>query len=285
MFQLMDRNVKWRSCIQSALAAVLLSMSLVAGSANAQNVGRTKVRLVAIGEGASIRVAGSATIPAGAVTTRDRRLAVLFSLSGDGRSERFQVALNYRHRFAVTHPTKLIGVLELHARVSENGQPVGATVVRTVTVADPLSAGSTAGSGTDSPPSQPSPAPEKPLTAERPPEKARVIPCSPATMPALKPGMGIVTGSFHLDGGAPPGEEVCTGATVTVTTLKGEVVVTAEVGSTESYAIAIPAGTYLVKAVATDVGGSGPPLTLLSEEISVSAGETVETRRVVFPIA
>src|SRR5271163_3003165 len=112
-FQLMGRSVTRRSCIHTTLAAVLLSMSLVAGSANAESVGRAKVRLVAISEGASIRVAGSATIPASAVTVHDRRFAVLFRLSGDGHSEHFQTVLNYRHRFALTHATKLIGVLKL----------------------------------------------------------------------------------------------------------------------------------------------------------------------------
>jgi len=107
----------------------------------------------------------------------------------------------------------------------------------------------------------------------------------PSDLPTLEPGMGIVTGSFHISGGPPPGVYECTGAAITVTTLKGEVVDTTQVGSIESYAIALPAGTYHMTAVATDILGNGPPLTLLSEEISISAGETVETRRVVFPIA
>jgi len=89
--------------------------------------------------------------------------------------------------------------------------------------------------------------------------------------------MGIVTGSFHLSGGPHPGVYVCTGANVTITTLKGAVVASKQVGSTESYAIAVPAGTYLVNAVATLVFVNGEPAKLLeNREISVAAGSTVE---------
>jgi len=256
---------------------MLLSIALGGGSAEAKSVAKTKVRLVAIDAGSRITISGSATVVASA---RDRRFVVLFSLSGDGHSERFRATLNHRHRFAVTHATKLIGVLKLHAQISESGQPVGAAVVRTVTVTDPPSAGSTAGSGgTTAPgaPSQPSPVPEKPLPPERPPREPYVVPCSPPVLPALEPGMGIVTGSFHLSGGPHPGVYVCTGANVTITTLKGAVVASKQVGSTESYAIAVPAGTYLVNAVATLVFVNGEPAKLLeNREISVAAGSTVE---------
>jgi hypothetical protein len=89
--------------------------------------------------------------------------------------------------------------------------------------------------------------------------------------------MGIVTGSFHMGGGPPPGLYTCIGATITVTTLKGsEVVATAQVGSTESYAIAVPAGAYLMTVVTTDIIVNGQPTTLFSREISVSAGSTKE---------
>jgi hypothetical protein len=89
--------------------------------------------------------------------------------------------------------------------------------------------------------------------------------------------MGVVTGSFHLDGGPAPGGYTCTGATVTLTTLKGEVVGTAQVGSTESYAIAVPAGTYLVNAVATGDFVNGQPVAFVSNrEVSVTAGGAQE---------
>jgi hypothetical protein len=68
---------------------------------------------------------------------------------------------------------------------------------------------------------------------------------------------------------------VCTGANVTITTLKGAVVASKQVGSTESYAIALPARTYLVNAVATLVFVNGEPAKLLeNREISVVAGST-----------
>jgi hypothetical protein len=89
--------------------------------------------------------------------------------------------------------------------------------------------------------------------------------------------MGIVTGGFYLEGGPFPGEYVCTGANVTIATLEGTVVASKQVSSTESYAIAVPAGTYLVNAVATLVFVNGEPAKLLeNREISVAAGSTVE---------
>ncbi len=277
MSALRDRPATWGLCARLGLVGMLLSIALGGGPAEAKSVAKTKVRLVAIDNGPRITISGSATV---VTSARDRRFVVLFSLSGDGHSERFQATLNHRHRFAVTHATKLIGVLKLHAQISESGQPVGAVVVRTVTVTDPPSAGSTVGGGgTTAPgaPSQPSPAPEKPLPPERPPREPYVVPCSPPVLPALEPGMGIITGSFHLSGGPHPGEYVCTGANVTIATLEGTVVASKHVGSTESYAIAVPAGTYLVNAVATLVFVNGEPAKLLeNRKISVAAGSTVE---------
>ena len=230
-----------------------------------------KVRFVAVDDGPRITISGSATVPTSAASARDRRFVVLFSLSGDGHSERFQTVLNDRDRFAVTHATKLIGVLKLRAQITENGKPVGAAAVRTATVA-PSAGSTTGGPATPSPsaPSQPSPAP-KPL-----PREPHVVLCSPPILPVLELGTGIVTGSFYLAGGPFPGEYVCTGANVTITTLEGAVVASKHVGSTESYAIAVPAGTYLVSAVATLVFVNGQPVTYLeNDKISVSAGRTV----------
>ncbi|MGH2853523.1 MAG: hypothetical protein ACRDLF_04935 [Solirubrobacteraceae bacterium] len=259
---------------------MLLSIALGGAYAEAKSAAKTKIRFVAIDDGSRIAISGSATIPASAASARDRRFVVLFSLSGDGHSERFQTVLNYRDRFAVTHATKLIGVLKLRAQITENGQPVGTAAVKTVTVADPPSAGSTAGGGTTSSPgapSQPSPAPEQSPTQRPLPREPYVVLCSPPVLPALEPDMGVVTGSFYLSGGPAPGEHVCTGANVTITTLKGTVVASKQVGSTESYAIAVPAGTYLVNAVATGYFVNGQPAQLLeNREISVAAGSTVE---------
>lgn len=287
MFAMIGRSAIWRLCVRPAIGAMLLSISLVGGVADAESLGKTKVRLVAINRGASIRISGSATIPSSvtnphhqltAANSRGRRFIVLFSLNGAGHSERFQARLNYRYRFAVRHATKLTGVLKLRARVSDDGQSVG-TAFTTVTVAGLPSARSPTGGGTGSTPTPPIASPPDP--ASEPPTREReqpyVVPCSPPVLPALEPGMGVVTGSFHLVGGPAPGEDVCTGATVTVTTLKGETVGTAQVHSPESYAIAVPAGTYLVNAVATGVIVNGQLAKLLeNREISVSAGSTVE---------
>jgi len=287
MFPLRDRSTTSGLCVRLGLVGLLLSIALGGASAEAKSVAKTKIRFVAIGDGSRITISGSATAPASAVTARGRQFAVLFSLSGDGHSEHFQTVLNNRHRFAVTHVTKLIGVLKLRAQIGENGQPVGTAAVRTVTVADPLSAGATADGGTTSPSgasSQPSPAPEKPPTTERPPDKPYVVPCAPPTWPALEPGMGIVTGSFYLAGGPYPGEYVCTGATITITTLKGEVVGTEQIYSPESYAIAVPAGIYHLSAVATGIFVNGQLATLSSEEISVSVGAIKEISPVEYGI-
>jgi len=258
---------------------MLLATFLAGGSASAESPGKTKVRLVAVDEGTSIRISGWVTVPASAANARGRRFVVLFSLSGDGHYERFRVPLNHQRHFAVMHTTKLTGVLKLQTHVSENGRPVGTAVVKTVTVADPSSTGSTTGDGTASPPvapSQPSPTPEKSLPPERSPREPYVELCTPSVLPALEPGMGIVTGSFYLAGGPAPGGKWCTGADVTITTLQGEVVASKQVGRTESYAIAVPAGTYLINAVATGYFVNGQPVTYLNnEEISVSAGSTV----------
>jgi hypothetical protein len=260
---------------------MLLATSIAGGSAYAEgSPGKTKVRLVAVDEGTSIRISGWVTVPASVANARDRRFVVLFSLSGDGNHERFRVPLNHQRHFAVVHTTKLTGVLKLQTHVSENGRAVGTAVVKTVAVADPSSTGSTTDGAAPPPPvasSQPSPTPEKSLPPERPPREPRIELCTPSVLPALEPGMGIVTGSFYLAGGPAPGGKWCTGADVTITTLKGEVVASKQVGHTESYAIAVPAGTYLINAVATGYFVNGQPVTYLeNDEISVAAGSTVE---------
>jgi len=270
---LIGRSPVWRRCVRRAIAPMLLSVSLVVGVAGAKNLDRTKVKLVAIDEGVTLRISGWAMIPASAASARVQRFAVLFSLSGHGHTERFPARLNHGDCFALTHATNLIGVLTLRARVTDAGRPVGTAAVTTVTVARPPGTGLPTGGGAPGPPWKPSPTPEQPPTQKR----LYVVPCSPPTLPVLGPGMGVVTGSFRLVGGEGPGVDVCTGATVTVTTLKGDIVGTAHVGSTESCAIAVPAGTYLVNAVATDAFVNGQPATLLkSREISVFVGGTTE---------
>jgi hypothetical protein len=257
---------------------VLLSMSVVAASAGAESLGTTKVRVVAIDQGATLRISGWATIPASVANVRGRRFVVVFSLRGDGRTERFSAKLNHRDGFALTHATKLIGVLKLRARVRDAGRLVGITASKTVTVATPPSAGSPTGGGTTSlpgPPPGPSPTPEQPPTPRQP----YVVPCLPATLLAPGGGMGLVTGGIYAVGGPAPGENVCEAGTVRVTTLSGEVVDTEQVGSTESYAIAVPAGTYLVNAVAARTIANGEPMTCVGNNdkaIPVLAGETKE---------
>jgi hypothetical protein len=274
LFRVVERGAH----VRRVLAAMLLATSVVAASADADGLGATKVRLVAIDKGATLQISGSAAIPASLANARGRRFVVVLSLSGDGHTERFRARLNHGDSFALTHATKLSGILHLRARVRDGGRPVGPPTLTTVTVAlFPSGVSPTVGTATSSPglTSAPPPTPEQPQL--RTPEKGYVVPCSPAAVPAVEPGMGIVTGSFHLDGGPYPGEYVCTGATVTVTTLKGDVVGTAQVGSTESYAIAVPAGTYLVNAVATEDFENGQPAAFVSDrEISVTAGGTQE---------
>lgn len=284
VFALTGGSTKQRLCGRWVPVGVLFLILLVGGVADGAILDTAKVRVVASGTGASVHIAGSATIPASvtnapqrraAASTRAQRPVVRFSLTGGGHSERFAVSLERRHGynrypFAVTHVTKLTGALRLQARVSDDGQPVGVAST-IVNVQKPQSGAPSTGSGTGSSlaPETPPPTPER--------EQPYVLPCAEPVLPTLEPGMGILTGSFHLGGGPAPGEYVCAGATVTVTTLAGEVVATKEVGGTESYAIALPAGTYLVNAVATSVIVNGEPAMFLkNRETNVAAGSTKE---------
>lgn len=287
-----------RSRIRWALVATLLSVSLVAASADAAGLGKARVRVVAVDEAASISISGSATVPARAASARGRRFVVLFNLSGDGRSERFQASLNHRDRFAVTHATKLIGVLKLRARVSMNGRPVGATAAAIVTVAYPPTAGDPAVSSPATP-AQPAPAP--PPTPTRPPEEPHVVLCSPPVLPALGQGMGIVTGYVYTGGGPPPGEEVCEGGTITLTPCyvtqlcpalstissfgpEREAIVE-KFGNDEGYAVAVPAGEYIFHFIPSGIHVSMGSKEVEAEcapnqEIRIAAGEVVKMQTI-----
>lgn len=269
----MFESVRWGRCIRWALIVMLLSTSAVAAYADAWNLGTTKVGIVAIDKGATLQISGRATIPTGVANAHGRRFVVVFSLNGDGHTERFSAKLNHRDGFALTHATKLTGVLKLRARVRYAGMLVGIAASKTVTVAIPLSESPTAG-GTISLPG-PSLAPEQPPAPRQP----YVVPCLPKTLTAPGPGIGLVTGGVYRVGGPAPGADTCEAATVRVTTPSGELVGTEQVGSTESYAIAVPAGTYLVSAVAARTIANGEPVTCVGnddEAISVLAGGTIE---------
>lgn len=89
----------------------------------------------------------------------------------------------------------------------------------------------------------------------------------------------MVTGGIHRVGGPAPGDDTCEAGIVRITTMSGELVGTEQVGSTESYAIAVPAGTYFVRAVAAKTFENGEPVTCVGNDdkaVSVLAGETLE---------
>jgi hypothetical protein len=266
------RTLRRSSYARSILVAMLLSASVASSSADAESLGSAKVELVAVDKGATLQISGWARVPASAARTHDRRLTVMFSLSGDGHTERFLAGL-HGDSFALTHPTKLTGLLRLTARVRDAGRPVGAPAITHVTVTTPHSTPPTASETTPppSPPAPPSPAPQPPPT-----ERHDVM-CSPPVLPTLEPGQGVITGSFYVGGGPPPGVLWCEGTVVTITTPSGEVIAAKTFDSPESVAIAVPAGTYLVQAVATGFFINEQPVTMMdNERVTVTAGSTTE---------
>lgn len=119
MFGLIGTSAKLGAYVWRTLVVMLLATFMAGGSACAEGPGKTKVRLVAVDQGTSIRISGWVTVPARVANARDRRFVVLFSLNGDGNHERFRVPLNHQRHFAVVHTTKLTGVLKLQTHVSE----------------------------------------------------------------------------------------------------------------------------------------------------------------------
>jgi hypothetical protein len=89
---------------------------------------------------------------------------------------------------------------------------------------------------------------ERPL----PPIHGRSQPCAASVKPALPPGYGWVTGGIYFSGGPPQNDADndcgAASADVVVSDSNGNTVASQQVGHGESWAIALPQGTYSLKA-------------------------------------
>ena len=193
------------------LPTLMASLALAAGG-----TGHARLTLgpISVGE-ASVMVTGSVALPRGAARSRT---VVAFTLaptgSTRGRSESFTVRLDAGDRFSATLSSSLIGALRLRARVEIGGRPSGPAVTRTVGLLGP----------------------------------PRYVACQPIPVPPPAAGQGVLAGGIYTVGGPAPGIDECTAGTVTVSTPGGTVVASATVTDTQSYAIVVPVGSYVVTA-------------------------------------